>query len=96
VVGDLTEGRIGDLLRGLKAYDRLLLDPPRNGAAPGVLEAAAAHRPQRVVHIVCTIDLLPAELRRWKDTGYQVVKAIPLDMFPGTSAIETLVALRPV
>ena len=95
VVSDLTEGRVGSLLRGLKATDRLLLDPPRNGAPPGVLEAAAAHHPHRVVHIVCNIDLLAAELRRWKDARYQVVRAVPLDMFPGTSAIETLVALRP-
>jgi 23S rRNA (uracil1939-C5)-methyltransferase len=95
LAGDLTGERVGSFLRLLRTSDRLLLDPPRNGAAAGVIEAAAARRPHRVVHIACNIDLLPAELRRWNETGYRVTRAVPLDMFPGTGTIETVVALQP-
>ena len=93
-VGEITPERIGSMLRGLRPADRVLLDPPRNGAGPGVIEAIAARRPRRAVHIVCNIDLLGRELRRWKEAGYRVVTAVPLDMFPGTSTIETVVALE--
>jgi tRNA/tmRNA/rRNA uracil-C5-methylase (TrmA/RlmC/RlmD family) len=73
----------------------VLLDPPRQGADVGVLETIAARRAQRIVHVVCNIDLLPTELRRWTASGYRVARAVPLDMFPGTSTIETVLALQP-
>jgi len=95
-VAEITGERIESLLRRLGVSDRVLLDPPRSGTGPGVLEAAAARRPHRVVHLACNIDLLPRELRRWTEAGYRLVKATPLDMFPGTSTIETVVALQPV
>lgn len=93
-IGEISSERIVAMLRGLRPADRVLLDPPRNGAAPGVVEAIASRKPQRVVHIVCNIDLLGRELRRWQEAGYRVVAAVPMDMFPGTSTIETVAALE--
>ena len=39
-------------------------------------------------------DLLGREIGRWKDAGYRLVTASALDMFPGTSTIETVVAFE--
>ena len=63
-----------------------VLDPPRKGTAPGVLERLVARRPFRVLHIFCGTDMLA--------NGYSPVAAVPLDLFPGTMNLETLVLLE--
>ena len=72
----------------------VLLDPPRQGTAPGVIEAIAESNPQQVLHIFCNIDRLPLELRQWEALGYRAARASVLDLFPGTANVETLVLLR--
>jgi tRNA/tmRNA/rRNA uracil-C5-methylase (TrmA/RlmC/RlmD family) len=73
----------------------VILDPPRGGTAPGVIEAVAERQPARVLHIFCNSDLLGPDLKLWGSHGYRALRAVPLDMFPGTSEVETLVLLRP-
>lgn len=89
----------GESLRAVTAgageHSLMLLDPPRSGTAPGVIEQAAARLPRRVVHVFCNPDIVPRELLRWKKAGYEVEKAIPFDMFPGTEELELMVLLRP-
>jgi tRNA/tmRNA/rRNA uracil-C5-methylase (TrmA/RlmC/RlmD family) len=89
----ITAESIGELLS--RTNDAVLLDPPRNGTAKGVLEAIAACRPARVVHIFCNSDLIASELQRWRESGYRAVRAIPTDMFPGTSSLEVVISLQP-
>jgi tRNA/tmRNA/rRNA uracil-C5-methylase (TrmA/RlmC/RlmD family) len=74
--------------------DLFLLDPPRSGTRSGVVEAIAARRPLRVLHIFCNPDLIPAELARWTRSGYRVTRAVPVDIFPGTDAVEVMVVLE--
>lgn len=91
VTGDFIEERV-------KAADRaekVLLDPPRQGTGPGVVEALARRRPETVVHVFCGTDEMPAELGRWTRSGYAIGRAVPLDLFPGSANLETLVELRP-
>jgi tRNA/tmRNA/rRNA uracil-C5-methylase (TrmA/RlmC/RlmD family) len=71
----------------------LVLDPPRQGTGPRVIEALSDLRPRQVLHIFCNIDKIPQELRRWAQGGYRVIKVSVLDLFPGTSGVETLVLL---
>lgn len=73
----------------------VVLDPPRSGTAAGVLQALARRAPSRVLHIFCNSDLLPPDLQCWTENGYRVVRATPLDMFPGTPEVETVVLLQP-
>ena len=91
----ITGETIGGLLKGLDERDAVLLDPPRNGTEPEVIETIAERRPATVVHVFCNPDVIAPELARWRRGGYQIVRAVPLDMFPGTSIFEMLVALRP-
>lgn len=87
---DITADAVGSILWKLRPYDRVLLDPPRGGTAEGVIETIAAVKPEKVVHLFCNIDLMPAEIKRWQSSGYEIRKAVPLDMFPGTAAVETI------
>lgn len=78
---------------GMTDRDAVILDPPRAGTEGGVIEAIAARRPGRVLHIFCNPDLIGPELARWTTAGYRVRGAIPFDMFPGTADIEVMVLL---
>ncbi len=83
--------RIFSSQRGITA---VILDPPRNGTKPDVIEIIAAKNVRRALHIFCNIELLPAEIKRWTESGYSIAKTIPFDMFPGTSEVEVMVLLR--
>jgi 23S rRNA (uracil1939-C5)-methyltransferase len=88
---DITADTVGSLLWKLRPSDRVILDPPRGGTAEGVIETIAASNPEKVLHLFCNIDLMPAEIKRWVSSGYGIRHALPLDMFPGTAAVETMV-----
>jgi len=77
---------------GIKEY--LILDPPRNGTAPGVIETLAERDPELVLHIFCGVETIPGEINLWKHSGYEPVECIPLDMFPGTPDVEVMVLLK--
>lgn len=88
-------GSIGPLTSALSQADAVLLDPPRGGTGPAVVEEIAARRPRNVLHIFCNIDILQSDLARWSSGGYRVANVVPFDMFPGTSDLEIMVLLRP-
>lgn len=73
----------------------VLLDPPRKGTEEGVIHACAKRQPERILHVFCGIDEIPRELALWAQAGYTPTRIEPLDMFPGTPALETLVLLEP-
>ena len=73
----------------------VVLDPPRLGTAPGVISHLAGRGPAAVVHIVCGIETIPGAIADWDRSGYAVAGCAPLEMFPGTPNLETLVLLRP-
>jgi tRNA/tmRNA/rRNA uracil-C5-methylase (TrmA/RlmC/RlmD family) len=82
-------------MKSSRGNDAILLDPPRSGTDKEVIEYIAARKPTRVLHIFCNVDIMPNELKRWTESGYSITRAIPFDMFPGTSAIEMMVLLTP-
>ncbi len=73
----------------------IVLDPPRSGTANGVIKELARRKPLRVLHIFCGIDGIPAAVEEWQKRGYRPVKIVPLDMFPGTPNLETMILLEP-
>lgn len=75
--------------------ERVLVDPPRQGTAPGVAAAVARRRPERVVHLCCGADEIPREVAAWEAAGYQLERAVPLDLFAGTANLETALLLAP-
>jgi tRNA/tmRNA/rRNA uracil-C5-methylase (TrmA/RlmC/RlmD family) len=71
----------------------ILLDPPRKGCLPGVIETLAKRNPKRVLHIFCGTDEIPLALKEWQLAGYSPKEILPLDLFPGTAHIETMILL---
>jgi 23S rRNA (uracil1939-C5)-methyltransferase len=74
----------------LRGLDRVLIDPPRDGAI-AVVKALAVDPPQRVVYVSCN----PATLARdaavlTHAQGYRLSAAGVVNMFPHTSHVESI------
>lgn len=94
--GQITSQSLEELLPAPSPRsEAILLDPPRQGPKEGVLPALARREPGKVLHIHCNADLLPHSAKQWRKQGYHPSGAVPVDMFPGTTEIEVLLALRP-
>ena len=94
IESDIDEDTLERFFSSQNTTGKVILDPPRNGTKPGVIEIIAAKKTQRVLHIFCNIDLMPVELERWRNAGYKIRRAVPFDMFPGTSEVEIMVSLE--
>ncbi|HTR82594.1 MAG TPA: methyltransferase domain-containing protein [Bacteroidota bacterium] len=92
--GDINDEALEPIIASHHGMTKVILDPPRNGTKPGVIELIAGRNVERVVHIFCNIDLMPSELNRWKNSGYSIKRAIPFDMFPGTNDVEMITLLE--
>ena len=71
--------------------DAVILDPPRKGAHPLVLDAIIKAQPKRIVYISCHPASQARDAASLAKAGYQVVLAQPFDMFPQTSEIENVI-----
>ena len=88
--------RVEDALAraGRDPWDAVVLDPPRQGCPPAVIAGVFERiRPARVVYVSCNPDALAKELPVILNTGYRVTRVQPVDMFPHTDHIETVVTL---
>lgn len=74
-------------------WDAVVLDPPRQGCPPEVLDGVFNQlAPARAVYVSCNPEALAAELPVILNAGYRVTSIQPVDMFPHTDHIETVVA----
>ncbi len=73
--------------------DLVFMDPPRSGSTPEFIESLKILGPKKVVYISCSPDSLARDLGIMTKKGFKVEKAIPVDMFPFTRSIETVVLL---
>jgi tRNA/tmRNA/rRNA uracil-C5-methylase (TrmA/RlmC/RlmD family) len=77
-----------------RGYDVMLVDPPKQGLDASVCDFACSHASlQHVLYVSCGREALLRDLRRL-DGRFQIVDCALLDLFPGTSAVETLVHLQ--
>jgi 23S rRNA (uracil1939-C5)-methyltransferase len=76
--------------RDLGAFDKLLIDPPRDGAIE-LVKALAAQPPQRVVYVSCNPGTLARDAGVMVHAnGYRLVAAGVVNMFPHTSHVESI------
>ena len=73
--------------------DVLLMDPPRAGSDKKFLSCAVALSPDRIVYISCNPETQQRDLYYLIKNGYKVNKIQPVDMFPFTAHIESVVLL---
>ncbi|MBT2289087.1 23S rRNA (uracil(1939)-C(5))-methyltransferase RlmD [Paenibacillus albidus] len=74
--------------------DVIVVDPPRKGCDPRLLETILAMKPERVVYVSCNPSTLARDLRVLEDGGYRTVEVQPVDMFPHTVHVEAVVGMQ--
>lgn len=70
-----------------------IVDPPRSGLAESVTQQIISHKPAEIIYVSCHPATLARDLKRLTESQYQVNSLVPLDMFPQTAHLETLVHL---
>jgi 23S rRNA (uracil1939-C5)-methyltransferase len=76
-----------------KAFDLVVLDPPRTGAYEVVRELVRL-RPPRIIYVSCDPPTLARDLVPLLHGGYEVVSSRPFDLFPQTYHTESVTVLR--
>ena len=87
----------GDSARELPTLgelDALVVDPPRSGLAKGVTTSIAATGAKRVAYVSCDPATWARDIARFKNVGYKLIKATPVDLFPQTYHVETVSILQ--
>ena len=93
---DLVLGKVEDVIDHLDiSPDAVVLDPPRSGCQPQVLEAVARWMPERVCYVSCDPPSLARDLDIMAGLGLAVDSIDPVDMFPQTHHVECVAGLRP-
>lgn len=82
-----------ELLRRGEKPDAVVVDPPRKGLSPEVIEAVCGMAPERVVYVSCDVATQARDLKIFEELGYTAVKATAVDMFPRTQHVETVALL---
>ena len=77
---------------GIKPHT-VILDPPRKGCAEELLKTVAEINPKKIVYVSCDPATLARDCARLLDLGYTVEEVTPVDMFPRTSHVETVVLM---
>lgn len=93
IVGE-AEKVIPELInKGVKA-EVVVVDPPRKGCEKELLLAIAKMSPDRIVYVSCDPGTLGRDLSILRDLGYITQEVQPVDMFPQTAHVESIVLLQ--
>ena len=71
----------------------IVVDPPRKGCDETLLSTIIEMQPDRVVYVSCDSATLARDLKYLCERGYELKKVCPVDMFPNTVSVETVVLL---
>ena len=88
-----TEELLPKLVENGLRPDVIVLDPPRKGCDPAVLQAIIAAAPKRVVYVSCGAPTLARDAKLLAEGGYAAEKVQCVDMFCWTGAVETVMSL---
>ena len=73
--------------------DVVMLDPPRKGCDEATLSAVVRMAPRRVVYVSCNPATAARDAAWLEQNGYHTEKVQPVDLFPRTKHVETVVLL---
>ncbi len=74
-------------------FDVVFIDPPRTGASEAFLEALVRTAPEKIVYISCEPETQAVDMAYLIKHGYIAKTAQPVDMFPFTVHVETIVLM---
>ena len=71
----------------------VFLDPPRAGSTPECIAAVNRMKPKRIVYVSCDPETLARDVAAFTRLGWRAAKFCPVDLFPQTRHVETVVLL---
>ncbi|MBC7461873.1 MAG: 23S rRNA (uracil(1939)-C(5))-methyltransferase RlmD [Thermoleophilia bacterium] len=100
---DNVEWQVGNVRPVLKAAQGvwpdptlIVVDPPRAGLVPKVVQRICEARPERIVYVSCNPTTFAGNLPQFREFGYQPVSIQPIDQFPFTSHVELVARFEPI
>lgn len=81
--------------KGLRP-DVIVVDPPRKGLDPIVRESILKAQPNRLVYVSCHPGSLARDVKDFVEGGYTIASVQPVDMFPQSSHVESVVLMTKV
>lgn len=78
--------------KNIKA-DIIIVDPPRKGLTPKLIETISTFDPERVVYVSCDPATLARDCEIFRNYGFEIIEATPVDLFPRTAHCETVALL---
>ncbi|MCD4700309.1 MAG: class I SAM-dependent RNA methyltransferase [Candidatus Aegiribacteria sp.] len=81
-------------IRAKQIWDTIIVDPPRAGLGIRVSRLLRRAIAKRIVYVSCNPFSLARDLKEICDGSWAVAEIQPVDMFPQTDHVETVVTLR--
>ncbi|MDR1619137.1 MAG: 23S rRNA (uracil(1939)-C(5))-methyltransferase RlmD [Clostridiales bacterium] len=88
------ETMLGELLRQGGRPDILVMDPPRKGVDPAFIQTVQQSGIEQLLYISCDPATLGRDCKLLLQGGYVIGSIRPVDMFPQSSHVETIVLLQ--
>lgn len=73
--------------------DTVIVDPPRGGLHPMVIDTILGWKPERLIYVSCSSDTFSRDLRRCIDGGYSIMEIEAFDFYPQTAHLEMAAVL---
>lgn len=82
-----------ELQQYISRADIAILDPPRAGCRPELLEAVAQTGVQRIIYVSCDPATLARDIQLLQGMNYTFIEATPVDLFPHSGHVECVVLM---
>ena len=73
--------------------DIIILDPPRKGCEKEVIDTIIDMEPKRIVYVSCNPSTLARDIKLLEKGGYITKKVQPVDQFPWTVHVESIIMM---
>ncbi len=81
-------GTAESIMSGIEIADTVIVDPPRSGLTPKVVEAIGRLRPQRILYVSCLARSLARDIVDLSRFGYRASRVDAFDFYPQTYHVE--------
>ena len=85
-----------DVVEAIKASNIAVLDPPRAGCRPELLETIVAAGIDHIIYVSCDPATLARDIKMLAENGFRLEEVTPVDLFPHTSHVECVVLMSKV
>ncbi len=90
---EFKQGKVEDVLPQLAQQEKIdvvVVDPPRKGLSPSVIDTIVSSETPLVIYVSCNPATLARDLKLLAERGYRTISIQPLDMFPQTHHVESI------